>query len=668
MIEFGRAICGDSDSASTREWLVTNGIGGYASGTIAGILTRRYHGLLIAALRPPLGRALLVAKIDEAVFLDDKTYPLSANRYSTGVVEPHGFHSIQRFYLDGGIPTWEYALPGALIEKRIWMKAGENTTYIHYTCLLSAYDCIPLQLRALVNARDVHGATHANQAPQIDLSPLTAGMLISCPSFETQAMLCCSNGYAQFTPEWQRNFYLSAEAARGESSVEDHLAAGNFFIELSEGQSITLVASTNPQASLDGLAELQTRKLFETQLLASAAHLIDQAPSNQAEIGQLVLAADQFIVNRSHPLDPEGKTVLAGYPWFSDWGRDTMIALPGLTLATGRPEIARKILRTFSAYVDQGMLPNRFPDEGNQPEYNTVDATLWYIEAIRATLQASNDCSWLEEIYPILQEIISWHLKGTRDQIRCDPEDGLLAAGDRQTQLTWMDVRIQGWAVTPRAGKAVEINALWYNALRCMAEFARQLNQPDEEFLQLAEKTRRGFQKFINPQTKQLYDVIEGPDGTDSAIRPNQLIAVSIHHSPLATETKKALLDACSQHLLTSYGLRSLAPKEPGYIGRYTGDRWQRDSAYHQGTVWSWLIGPYISAYLSVYQRPDKAWSLLQPLFLQLSEHGLGGISEIFSGDPPHQPEGCITQAWGVAEILRVIQEIETFKEQMGVG
>lgn len=668
MIEFGRAICGDLDSASNREWLVTNGLGGYASGTIAGILTRRYHGLLIAALRPPLGRALLVAKIDEAAVLGDKSFPLYANRYSTGIVQPLGYHSIQRFYLDGEIPTWEYAIPGALIEKRIWMKAGENTTYIHYTCLRSAHDRIPLQLRALVNGRDVHGATHATQAPRITATPLPDGMLISNPDLDSQVRIRCSSGYAQTAPEWQRNFYLTAEAARGESSVEDHLAVGCFFVELSEGQSITLVASTNPLARPDGQAELRARKHYEAQLLKNAAHLINQAPSNQAEIRQLVLAADQFIVQRAHQLDPDGKTVLAGYPWFSDWGRDTMIALPGLTLATGRSEIALKILRTFSAYVDQGMLPNRFPDEGDQPEYNTVDATLWFIEAIRATLQASHDRSWLDEIYPILQEIIHWHLKGTRDQIHCDPNDGLVAAGDRQTQLTWMDVRIQGWAVTPRAGKAVEINALWYNALMCMADFARQLNQSGEDYLQLAEKVRQGFQKFWNPNTRQLYDVIEGPDGNDPTIRPNQLIAVSIHHSPLATEIKKALLDTCSEHLLTSYGLRSLAPKEPGYLGRYTGDRWQRDSAYHQGTVWSWLIGPYLSAYLKVYRQPEKAWSLLQPLFLQLGEHGVGGISEVFSGDPPHQPEGCISQAWGVAEILRVAQEIETFREQVDVG
>ncbi|MCU0488121.1 MAG: amylo-alpha-1,6-glucosidase [Anaerolineales bacterium] len=668
MIEFGRAICGDLDSASTREWLVTNGIGGYASGTIAGILTRRYHGLLIAALRPPLGRALLVAKIDETAVFDDQTYPLYANRFSTGIVQPQGYLSIQRFYLDYGIPTWEYALPGALIEKRIWMKAGENTTYIHYSCLLSIHDRIPLQLRALVNARDVHGATHANQAPGIKVTPLPDGMLISGPDPENQVCLRCSSGYAHLSPEWQRNFYLNAEAARGESSVEDHLTAGSFFIELSEGQSVTLVASTNRLASLNGQEELRTRKHYEAQLLAGADQLIKRAPSNQADIGQLVLAADQFIVSRSHPRDPNGKTVLAGYPWFSDWGRDTMIALPGLTLATGRPEIARKILRTFSAYVDQGMLPNRFPDEDDQPEYNTVDATLWFIEAIRATLQASYNHALLYETFPILQEIIRWHLKGTRDQIQRDPEDGLLTAGDRHTQLTWMDVRIQGWAVTPRAGKAVEINALWYNALMCMADFARQLNQPAEEYLRLAEKARQGFQKFWNPKTGQLYDVIEGPDGNDPAIRPNQLIAVSIHHSPLATEMKKALLDACSKQLLTSYGLRSLAPKEPGYIGRYAGDRWQRDSAYHQGTVWSWLIGPYISAYLKVYQQPEKAWSLLQSLFLQLSEHGLGGISEVFSGDPPHQPEGCINQAWGVAEILRVVLEIESFREPGDVG
>jgi predicted glycogen debranching enzyme len=374
-------------------------------------------------------------------------------------------------------------------------------------------------------------------------------------------------------------------------------------------------------------------------------------------IAQLVLAAGQFIVRRCLPAEPEGRSVIAGYPWFSDWGRDTMIGLPGLALATGRHTLAARILRTFAHYLDRGMLPNRFPDGGQAPEYNTVDATLWYFEAIRVYYEATKDDALIRDLYPALREIVEWHLRGTRFQIHMDPADGLLYSGEEGVQLTWMDAKVGDWVVTPRHGKVVEINALWHNALRIMADFSSLLCEPPEPYETLAEQARAGFSRFWNKEAGYCYDVIDGPSGDDPAPRPNQLFAVSLFHSPLSEVQQRAVVDACARHLLTSHGLRGLAPEHPAYIGHYGGDRHTRDSAYHRGTVWGWLIGPFVSAHLRVFRDPATARSFLQPLLQQLASHGLGSLSEVFDGDPPHAPRGCIAQAWTVAEVLRVWHE-----------
>jgi predicted glycogen debranching enzyme len=356
------------------------------------------------------------------------------------------------------------------------------------------------------------------------------------------------------------------------------------------------------------------------------------------------------------PDEPNGRTIIAGYPWFGDWGRDTMISLPGLMLVTGRHDEAARTLRTFAHFVDQGMLPNRFPDGGETPEYNTADATLWYFEAIRAYHAATSDATLLRDLFPVLQEIIEWHQRGTRYNIRMDPDDGLLYAGEPGVQLTWMDARVGDWVVTPRIGKPVEVNALWYNALRIMADFARHLGESAELYDTLAEQAQDGFARFWNEATGYCYDVLDGPEGDDPALRPNQLFAVSLPHSPLTCQQQRAVVDACARHLLTSHGLRSLAPDAPAYIGHYGGDQRQRDAAYHQGTVWGWLIGPFVSAHLRVYGDRELARSFLQPLIHHLADHGLGSISEIFDGDPPFTPHGCIAQAWSVAEVLRAWQ------------
>ena len=357
--------------------------------------------------------------------------------------------------------------------------------------------------------------------------------------------------------------------------------------------------------------------------------------------------------------DPGGKSIIAGYHWFSDWGRDTMIALPGLTLATGRPEAAAGILRTYAQFVDQGMLPNRFPDAGETPEYNTVDATLWYFVALREYVAATGDVELLRELFPVLIDIIAWHRRGTRYNIHLDEADGLLYAGEAGIQLTWMDVKVDEWVVTPRTGKAVEINALWYNALRITQDFADHLGQPSADYAALAARARAGFARFWDAKMGYCYDVIDGPEGNDLSLRPNQLLAVSLPHTPLDPEQQRSVVDTCARHLLTAHGLRSLSPDDKAYIGHYGGDRRKRDGAYHQGTVWSWLIGPFVSAHLRVYQDMAAARAYLEPLLRHLADDGIGSISEIFEGDAPFAPRGCIAQAWGVAEVLRAWQMTE---------
>ena len=412
-------------------------------------------------------------------------------------------------------------------------------------------------------------------------------------------------------------------------------------------ESLTLIASTDETPNLDGISAWAERQAYER-------HLLDQSGLTVEPpwVQHLVLAADQFVVRRTLPGDINGRTILAGYPWFSDWGRDTMISLPGLTLITGRHDVAKEILRTFSRFVNQGLLPNRFPDEGEAPEYNTADATLWYFDAIRAYHNATGDDALLRDLYGVLQEIIEWHVSGTRYNIHVDSADGLLYAGEPGVQLTWMDAKVDNWVVTPRIGKPVEINALWFNALRTMLDFARRLGEPVYRYEALAEKVRAGFARFWNEAAGYCYDVIEGPHGDDASLRPNQLLAVALTHTPLDARQQRAVLDACARQLLTPHGLRSLTPDDPAFVGRYAGNQGERDAAYHQGTAWSWLMGPFVRAHLRVFRDPALARSYLTPLIQHLADHGLGSISEIFDGDAPFTPRGCIAQAWAVAELL----------------
>ncbi|MBI3958582.1 MAG: glycogen debranching enzyme family protein [Chloroflexi bacterium] len=651
MIDFGREICGDLAAAERREWLVTNGVGGYAAGTLAGLSTRRYHGLLVAALQPPLGRTLLLSKLDESATYDGRAYPLFSNRWESGAVQPAGFHHLERFRLEGSTPVWSFACADALLEKRIWMQPGVNTTYIRYD-LRRASAPLALSIKALVNYRDYHALTRAGEW-RMDVQPVAHGLRVSAFAGATPLYLLAAAADVAPRHEWYRGYFLGQEAYRGLDALDDNLYAGEFSALLQAGESLTLVASTESTPNPDGHAAYALRQEYERALLANSGQT--DAP---AWARQLVLAADQFIVQRTTPDGSDGRSVIAGYPWFGDWGRDTMIGLPGLALATARYAVAASILRTFAQFVDQGMLPNRFPDAGETPEYNTVDATLWYFEAMRAYVAATGDEDLLGDIFPVLQEMIAWHQKGTRYSIRMDAADGLLYAGETGVQLTWMDAKVGDWVVTPRTGKAVEINALWYNALRNTADFARRLGLPHQEYDTLAGRTRAGFARFWYARGGYCYDVLDGPGGDDPALRPNQLFAVSLPHSPLDPVQQRGVVDVCARHLLTSYGLRSLAADDPAYIGHYGGGPRQRDGAYHQGTVWSWLIGPFVSAHLRVYGDPGAARGFLAPFAHHLNDHGLGSISEIFDGDPPFTPRGCIAQAWGVAELLRVWGDI----------
>lgn len=648
VIDFGREICGVLPSAETREWLVTNGIGGFASGTIAGVLTRRYHGLLIAALKPPLDRTLLVTKLDESVRYGEDVYPLSTNRWSDGIVGPHGYRHLERFFLEGTVPVWRYACGDAILEKRIWMQQGENTTYVHYQ-LHRATQPLTLTFKTFVNYRDYHGNTNGN-GWQMEIDEIEHGLKLSAYPDATPFFLICRGASVTAFHDWYYGFDLAVERSRGLSDREDHLHAATFQTTLYPGQSLTFITSTEANPNLDGETALRAQHNHEQRLFDCwRLDRVKQVETSPIWVRQLVLAADQFIVNRA----PNGKTIIAGYPWFGDWGRDTMISLSGLTLATGRVEIARSILYTFAQYLDRGMLPNRFPDAGEIPEYNTVDATLWYFIAIFDYYNATEDHDVIDNLFPMLSEIIDWHCRGTRYNIHLDSADGLLYAGEAGTQLTWMDAKVGDWVVTPRIGKPIEVNALWYNALRIMAKFARQLGKPYREYDAMAERVLARFERFWNAEAGYCYDVLDSPEGNDASLRPNQIFTVSLPESPLNVNQQKGVVDACSRSLLTSYGLRSLDPRDVNYRGRYSGDSVQRDGAYHQGTVWGWLIGSFAIAHHRVYGDPVKAREFLEPMANHLRNQGLGSLSEIFDGDAPMMPQGCFAQAWTVAEVLR---------------
>jgi predicted glycogen debranching enzyme len=658
-IAFGRETCGDLAQSSAREWLVTSGNGAFASGTIDGAGTRRYHGLLFAALDGPADRTLLFVKVDELATYRGQTLALSTNRWAK-IVEPRGYRYVERFFLDGTTPVWQYAFGDALLEKRVTMEADANAVAIRYE-LLRGSDVVSLAVKAIVDRRDFHGATHARDGESsFRVDDVDDAVRVRAP-FDPpgELWLRADRGTREIANVWYRGYDLPEERARGLDDTEDHVHAATFAFELGTGERATLRGATDsepPFAVADGAFPRRAARDAAHLGYWRAAHpeLSQRAP---AAISQLVLAAEQFVVERAVTGLPEGHSIVAGYPWFGDWGRDAMIALPGLLVTTGRSDVAYTVLRAFGRLIDRGMLPNTVPNRGT-PTYNTVDAALWFVEAVRAYVAASGNVTSLDLFFPMMREIVDAYEAGTRYGICVDPVDGLVTAGEPGVQLTWMDAVVDGRVITPRMGKPVEINALWYNALKTMAEFAPRVGLAGEPYRVRAEHARAGFARFLGGADGGLFDVIDGPNGNDRAIRPNQIFAASLHHSVLDRAESRRVISCCAHHLLTSYGLRSLAASDPNYVGRYQGDVASRDGAYHQGTVWGWLIGPFASAYARAYGDREGALRYLEPLLDRLGTYGLGTLGELSDGDAPFAPRGAIAQAWTVGEVLRAWHEL----------
>lgn len=651
MIQFGSDTLRNLETSLSREWLETNGLGGFASSTVIGLHTRRYHGLLTAATKPPVGRVVLLSKLEETLVIEGNRYELSANEYP-GVIHPRGFMFQTQFRLDP-FPVFTYEVEGLRLEKSVLMVHGQNTTVIIYELHSDTLANLPLkvllEVQPLIAFRDYHSTTRENGS--LDGRVESEDGLTSFKPYADLPWLHLAHDIATVEPTgyWYRNFQFAVERDRGLDAAEDLFNPCSFTFDLNRYSRARIIASTERRdiRNADSYREGERRRRQATQ-----AH-----PVANETVKMLSAAADQYVVARGSQ-----RTIIAGYHWFSDWGRDTMIALPGLTLATNQPDLARSILAEFAQHVDQGMLPNRFPDAGETPEYNTVDATLWFFEAVRALLHYTNDYDFVRaKIYRILQEIISWHVKGTRYNIHVDV-DGLLFSGEPGIQLTWMDAKVGDWVVTPRYGKPVEIQGLWYNALRVMQELSERFAEPDKArgYSDLAEQAHNSFnEQFWNESQGCLYDVVNGNE-VDSTIRPNQIIALSLTHSMVSKAKAKRILKVIERELLTPRGLRSLSPADSKYRGRYEGDPRSRDGAYHQGTVWPWLMGPFISAYARTFgqsagQNFGAAW--LQGFEQHFKEAGLGQVSEIFDAETPHWPRGCIAQAWSVAELLRAAVE-----------
>jgi predicted glycogen debranching enzyme len=647
MLELDNKICSDFTEASSREWLETNGLGSYASGTISGVLTRRYHGLLVEATDPPLGRVVTISKVEELLVLDGERYELSTNQYSNAV-HPHGYRYLTGFRLDP-FPVWTFEVAGMEIERTLFMVHGENSTVIQWK-LNELRPGARIEVRPLVAFRDHHHLLQGD-TPKLEFDfDEDVRQLSIQPSAEMPRIYFASNAIDSEPQEfWYRDFDYSIEAERGFQHKEDLYQP--FKLEFDLADDATLILTTSHTRSADDAGKLRRDEIQRRAELVARSKIKDKA------LWPLVLAADQFVVDRG-----AGKSVMAGYHWFSDWGRDTMIALPGLALSINRPEVARNILIEYSHHISDGMVPNRFPDSGAAADYNTVDATLWFFEAIRAYAAKTADFDTVREhLYDRLAEIIEWHVAGTRYGIHVDA-DGLLYAGEPGVQLTWMDAKIDDWVVTPRTGKPVEIQALWYNALRIMADMAEHFGDRPRRarYSEMANVARQSFNgQFWNVETGCLYDVVRGSD-KDASIRPNQIFAVSLPHTMLNEDSCRSVVNKVESELLTPVGLRSLSPHDSRFVGVYEGSPRIRDAAYHQGTVWAWLIGHFIEAYRRVHGEREatkaRVAKMTAGLMFHLSEAMVGQVSEIFDAVPPYRSRGCAAQAWSVAELLRVLK------------
>ena len=650
-----RASLQDFTKARLDEWLETNGLGGWAGASITGCNTRRYHGLLVASIHPPTDRMNLVSKLDETIVLDGNRHELSTNDFGNAI-NPTGYQYLVSFN-KGFSPEWIFEVNGIRLKKTIAMVQGENTTLINYQVLKSPKR-FTIEFLPFIAARGYHSLQHAYKNIYWDVD-FQNGVFHNIP-YEGAPGIYISIPGSQYVhdPKWFYRFNYAIEKYRGLDYEEDLFNHGTFCIDLAEGDTLGIILSTENPAGKNAVA------LFERETERKAS-LIQRTSNSFAQ--ELKLAADQFIVKRDvieNSAVESLKTIIAGYHWFADWGRDTMISLPGLCLSTGRYEDAKKIIEAFSKNVSMGMLPNRFQDNNEPPEYNTVDGTLWYFIAIHKYVETTNDNAFiLDKILPVLKDIIDWHFKGTRYNIHVD-NDGLLFAGEKGQQLTWMDVRIGDWVVTPRMGKPVEIQALWYNALRIFARLLELNGQSrDANIVNVsAEKARKSFgERFWYTEGRYLYDVIDENNNPDATLRPNQLLAMSLPYPIFDDERSTDILQIIKSKLYTPVGLRSLSPDDKRYVGHYGGDPFKRDSCYHQGAVWSWLLGPYIEAWLKLKNETALKYSkeVIGAFAYHLNEACIGSVSEIFDGDVPHAPRGCVAQAWGVAEVLRVISEYQ---------
>ncbi len=648
-----------------REWLVTNGLGGYASGTIAGVATRRYHGLLVAALPNPLGRYVMLNHLTEDLrFPEGDVVRLSGQEQIGDRLSVPGPTLLSEFRLEAGLPVWTFTVGDRLVERRILMPHRQNS--VHVTYHLVTGQPLTLELQPAVHFRSCEAPVSLPLPEEYRLSVGEGHYQVTAAPGLPPLRLLVQGNETTFVAEEQRlaELLYRVEATRGYEGEGVLWTPGCFRTELAPGRPVTLVASTESSDVMGALrpedamrAEHERRR----RLLARAPR-----PLRDGVAAELVLAADQFVIvpagrladaARALAVGDEIRTIIAGYHWFTDWGRDTMVALEGLTLATGRHIEAGSILRTFAHYVRDGLIPNMFPDGSDEGLYHTADASLWFFQALDRYLAVAEDEATLPILLPTLLDILDHHRAGTRFGIGMDPGDGLLSQGAEGYQLTWMDAKVADWVVTPRRGKAVEINALWYNALRLAAGWVRSERGEDaaRPYSELASLVRQSFnRRFWYEQGGYLYDVVDGPGGESTEFRPNQLFAISLSHPVLEERRWTPVVEAVEKRLLTPVGLRSLAPGSPDYKQQYFGDLRTRDAAYHQGTVWAWLIGPWVDAWLRVHpERTREARRFLEGLVTHLDDFGVGSVAEIFDAEEPFTPRGCVAQAWSVAELLR---------------
>lgn len=668
MLKKDKSTLQNFTEAIQHEWIETNGLGGWASSTIIGCNTRRYHGLLVAATNPPAERTALISKLEETLIINGDRYELGVNKYPGNIVHPTGNACLQSFERNF-FPEWIYNVNGIELKKTIAMIHGKNTTVIIYEVVRAAKN-FSLELLPLLSVRGYHSLMHANDAVCREVTFENDIFKTKLYDGTAEIHIHVPGGTYQHHPNWFLHFNYAVEQYRGLDFEEDLFNPGHFSVDLKQGDILGIIISSE---NIDGKNAMQLLELEKQR----REMLLDKRVKDEL-VQQLVLAADQFIVKRyistsvtevsATGVDLEGATVIAGYHWFTDWGRDTMISLPGLCLSTGRFEDAKKIIAAFASSVSMGMLPNRFQDNNEPPEYNNVDGTLWYFIAIQKYLEATGDREFIiTKILPVLKDIIDWHFRGTRYNIHVDT-DGLLYAGEEGQQLTWMDARIGTWVVTPRMGKPVEIQALWYNALKIFSVMLRMNEQEQDAALVefSAAKAKQSFENlFWNEAGNYLYDVIDEHGKPDASLRPNQLFAISLPYALLEGDKALAVLEIVSEKLYTPVGLRSLPAEDVHYVHQYGGDAWHRDSSYHEGTVWSWLLGPYVDALMKTGNQLSRAKKVIEDFKYHLNEGGIGTVSEIFDADAPHHPRGCIAQAWGVAEVLRVITDYQLIAKKL---